>query len=109
MTYSRRSFFLLVEGPGEVRFWLPVDLTILPACEAAAQGPVQIDASGARVDLLVRNNSAAPLKRHGLARRRAQQLPGCARRAAAQRADRLRDYPGEPRGPASRPATTAPS
>lgn len=56
MDFSRRTFFVLVNATG-IRFWKPVDVTVLPRYECAGVGDV---ADGARV--LVRNNTAHALR-----------------------------------------------
>ncbi len=56
MNFSRRTFLLLVNASG-VRFWKPVNITILPRYECAGVGDV---ADGARI--LVRNNTAHALR-----------------------------------------------
>ncbi|MDO8586821.1 MAG: hypothetical protein Q7T82_07235 [Armatimonadota bacterium] len=62
MNFSRRTFFLLCRAPGGVRFWAPVDFTVLPRYECAVRGEVEPVADGGSILLLVRNNSSAPLK-----------------------------------------------
>ncbi|MCC6728780.1 MAG: hypothetical protein IT208_05515 [Chthonomonadales bacterium] len=64
--FSRRTLFLRCRADG-ARFWAPVDLALLPAREVEA-GPLERAGAGARVRVLVRNNSAAPLRGRALLR-----------------------------------------
>ncbi|MBI5091159.1 MAG: hypothetical protein HZB26_01805 [Candidatus Hydrogenedentes bacterium] len=62
MTFSRRTFFLHCETKHGVRFWRPIDLTILPRVEAAPQGEITLAADSLDVPLLVRNNTESPVQ-----------------------------------------------
>jgi len=55
MNFSRRTFFLECRS-GALRFYMPVDLTVLPPVEVAA-GPDLVETSGGcAIDLLIHNN-----------------------------------------------------
>ena len=58
MNFSRRTFFVLVNAQAGVRFWKPVDLTVLPRYECAGVG--EIGDGTARI--LVRNNTFHALR-----------------------------------------------
>lgn len=61
MNFSRRTVFLWGSAPGGVKFWVPLDLTVLPRFECAARGEVTPTRQGTEVRLLVRNNSSSRL------------------------------------------------
>lgn len=70
MNFSRRTFFLLGKAVG-VRFWVPVEITILPRYECAPVGEILMTPVGGVTRFVVRNNTSAPLK--GAARLNAAQ------------------------------------
>jgi len=61
MTFSRRTFFLSCKGPGDAKYWLPVDLAILPRYEAAPAEDLLLAGDTVTAKLLIRNNTALPL------------------------------------------------
>ncbi len=56
VTFSRRTFFLDCEQEG-VRFWAPVDLTVLPPFEAAPVEDLRVTGHGVSAKVLLRNNT----------------------------------------------------
>jgi len=57
ITFSRRTFF--VECIAEsTRFWIPVDLTVLPRYEATAKSEIMREGDVLKVSILIRNNTA---------------------------------------------------
>ena len=57
ITFSRRTFFIHCDAGKGLRFWYPVDLTILPKYEAMQIGKMITSSAGAAIELLVRNNT----------------------------------------------------
>lgn len=56
-TFSRKTFFLECSAKN-VRFYQPVDLTILPRCEAAPVGEIM----DGTANILIRNNTSSPIQ-----------------------------------------------
>ncbi len=57
ITFSRRTFFVECAAD-DVRFWAPVDITVLPRFEAAPKSEVVQNGERLTVSLLLRNNTA---------------------------------------------------
>jgi len=69
LNFSRRTFFVECRAlttstaiEDAVRFWLPVDLTVLPRYEVAPAQEVALSGEGIEVRLLVRNNTESALQ-----------------------------------------------
>ncbi len=73
-TFSRRTFFVQCEQDG-VRFWLPVDITVLPPFEASPEGDITVNRQGVSVKLLLRNNRAAETSGHAWLRLARHDVP----------------------------------
>lgn len=61
MNFSRRTFFALCMAKGNVRFWAPIDLTILPRYECTAVGEIEATGAGGNIRLVLRNNTSTAL------------------------------------------------
>ena len=53
--FSRRTFFVEAEAHG-IRWFVPVDIAVLPRIEAAPVGEISADAEGLLASVLIRNN-----------------------------------------------------
>jgi len=63
LNFSRRTFFVKCSAEGgNVAFWQPIDLTILPRSEAAPAGELEVAKTGLTQILKIRNNSRTPVK-----------------------------------------------
>ncbi|RKX38766.1 MAG: hypothetical protein DRP64_15210, partial [Verrucomicrobia bacterium] len=62
MNFSKRTFFVLCQPEKGPAFHAPIDLMILPAVEAAPTAPLAIENGKLSANLLVRNNTSAPLR-----------------------------------------------
>jgi hypothetical protein len=62
LNFSRRTFFLFCDAGDGIRFWHPIDLTILPEYEVAPLGEVQQAEKSAVVELSLRNNTLRRLE-----------------------------------------------
>lgn len=61
MTFARRTFFLRCLGPDQTKYWLPVDLAILPRYEAAPAANLHLAGDTISAKLLIRNNTVLAL------------------------------------------------
>jgi len=61
INFSRRTFFLKCSS-GDIQFWHPVDLTILPPYEACQAGHIEIYENYMVFSLLLRNNTGTRSK-----------------------------------------------
>ena len=62
MTFARRTLFALCETNEGIKFWKPIDLTLLPRYEAVIKGELEITGDAAQVTVLLRNNTSHALK-----------------------------------------------
>lgn len=67
LTFSRRTFFVMCSTADDIRFWRPIDLTVLPRYEASpAAVHVNSDGTTLSCNVLIRNNTNQPLGGTGL-------------------------------------------
>lgn len=59
LNFSRRAFLLDVHATDGPRYWLPVDLTVLPRFEAAQAGEIERWADLITIPVIVRNNASS--------------------------------------------------
>jgi hypothetical protein len=59
LNFSRRTFFAACETAAGTKFWLPVDLAVLPRYELCQQAPLRLTTSNVVCAVRVRNNTAA--------------------------------------------------
>ena len=57
MNFACRTFFILCDAGKGVKFYTPIDITLLKEIEATQIGDFKVTRNGASVELLVRNNT----------------------------------------------------
>lgn len=74
VTFSRRTFFIACESEG-VRFWLPVDITVLPRLEAAVEGEAVLEEETVNATIRIRNNTESAISGRAWLRAAQHDLP----------------------------------